>query len=92
MPKSRTPRALDPEMRRRVIAFARDMYRWLAEIDREARWLARLDGRQDADANDDTRALQRLSARGIVMPWSNEWNGETAAPHPSSPDLSRGPV
>lgn len=87
MPKSRTPRVLDPEMRRRVIAFARDMYRWLAEIDQEAHWLARLDGREHIVPDDDTRAIRRLCARGVMIPWSDEWNGEKPGPHPPSPRL-----
>ncbi|WP_339928680.1 hypothetical protein [uncultured Brevundimonas sp.] len=54
----------------------RDTYRWLADIDREARWLARLDGREHPDEDYDTRAVRRLCARGNGLPWSSEWNGE----------------
>lgn len=68
MPKSRTPRALDPAFRRRVIVFVRAYHRWSAEIDREARWLASLDGRDQAQPDDRIQAIRRLRARGIEMP------------------------
>ena len=76
MPKARTPHALDPEMRRRAIAWARDMYRWMAQIDREAGRLARLNGRDHPDADDEVRAFCTLYDGGYGLPWSSEWNGE----------------
>ena len=85
MPKSRTPRALDPGMRRRAIAWARDMSRWMADIDEEARWQARRNGRDEPDDDDAINAFCKLFDGGYGLPWSSEWNGEPAPAPPRLP-------
>ena len=85
MPKSRTPRGLDPEMRRRALAWARDMSRWMADIDEEARWQARRNGRDEPDDDDAITAFCKLFDGGYGLPWSSEWNGEPAGPQPPAP-------
>jgi hypothetical protein len=92
MPKSRTPRGLDPEMRRRALAWARDMSRWMADIDEEARWQARRNGRDEPDDDDAITAFCKLFDGGYGLPWSSEWNGEPAGPQPPAPAPPRLPV
>tara|TARA_R110002051_G_scaffold97308_5_gene167469 strand:+ start:476 stop:673 length:198 start_codon:yes stop_codon:yes gene_type:complete len=56
-------------LRRRAVAWVRAFKQWRTAVDREARWQARADGRDQPDADDAVRAVRTLRARGVEMPW-----------------------